>query len=232
MAQAAPRLSLFRPHYNSQLMAEEGKLIFHTRGERFAVAPEVAAKVPFLDSLLADRIGTKKNEHGEPVIDRDPALVRAVLEFVSSGDAMHLFTKLPKASSAKDMLVELDFFCVEPPAVRPISDKSFKTSLKDVKDEYQRVCKRGPIEKSYSANRFGARNAAAELAVGLESATYDLTNHRIRQELYNSVLFVISHSRTFGPRMRHHILGVGQDQGPLQREANGRVGALARLWAE
>mmetsp|Transcript_15346 Transcript_15346/g.42073 ORF Transcript_15346/g.42073 Transcript_15346/m.42073 type:complete len:237 (-) Transcript_15346:179-889(-) len=186
-------------------MTEVDEFVFHARGERLTATREILTKVPFLEALMADRVHTIKNDTGEPVIDRDPLLVKAVLEFVSSGHSLYSLTKLPKASSAQAMLVELDFFCVEPPAVRPLDDASFKRQLKDVKDEYGRECKRGPIEKVYSANRFGARNAAAELAVGLQNEKYDISIQKTRQQLYNNILFIMSHSATFGPRVRHHV---------------------------
>mmetsp|Transcript_150522 Transcript_150522/g.464471 ORF Transcript_150522/g.464471 Transcript_150522/m.464471 type:complete len:245 (+) Transcript_150522:107-841(+) len=190
--------------------AEE--VAFVARGERIALDRQTAAAVPFLEALLADRVNTVKNEAGDPVIDRDPVLVKAVVQYATSGHALHLFAKLPKTSSAKAMLTELDFFCLEPPPVHPMDDASFKQALKDVKDEYEKMCRRGPVEKTRSANRFGARNAAAELAVGLETEKYDIAIGRIRHQLYNNVLFILSHSRTFGPRLRHHVWAVAKSK--------------------
>mmetsp|Transcript_132626 Transcript_132626/g.383429 ORF Transcript_132626/g.383429 Transcript_132626/m.383429 type:complete len:216 (+) Transcript_132626:39-686(+) len=169
----------------------EGDVVFHARGERISVPRSVVGRVPFLEALIADRVNTVKNADGEPVVDRSPVLVRAVLMFVSSGNNMDLFTKLPKDSSAEAMLAELDFFCLDPPAVRPIGDAAFTDDLKDVFD--------------YSGNRKIARNAAAELAVGLQTGAYDLSDHQVHQRLYDCVLHVVSHWMIFGPRLRHHV---------------------------
>merc|ERR1719203_1980252 len=105
------------------------------------------------------------------MIDRDPALVRVVLNYLRSGTPMHLFTTLPKSAAARDMLDELDFFCVDFPEVRDIDDKTFKEELKDVKDETSKV---------FGANRFGARNAAAEFAIGLEIGRFNAGVHKTK----------------------------------------------------
>ena len=185
--------------------------VFHAKTERFCITSRILEKVPFLEALFADRVNTTKNGSGEPIIDRDPVLVKAVLNFVSSGKALHLFGTLPKTASARDMLQELDFFCVDPPEVRALDDASFKQELKDVSDEYMKVCRRGPVEKVHSADREGARNAAAELAIGLERGSYNMSCHKTRQQLFNCILFVVSHSRTFGPRLRWHLMALSRN---------------------
>lgn len=210
------------------MVEAEEEIAFLARGERVVVDRQTVMNVPFLEALMADRVNTVKNDAGEPVIDRDPALVKAVLLFATSGDNLHLFAKLPRTSSAKAMLAELGFFCVEPPAVRPIDDASFKQALKDVKDEYGREFKRGPIEKFHSANRFGARNAAAELAVGLETEKYNLGSNKTRSQLYNNVLFIVSHPKTFGPRLRHHVFELARSR---TRFSERQVSEL-ESWAE
>ena len=184
---------------------EDEELVFYASGQRMTVSLMAISKIPFLEALMAGRVNTVKNESGNPIIDRDPMLVHAVVSYATSGNPFHLFAKLPPSSSAKEMLAELDFFLVEPPKVRAANDASFKRELKDVKDEYTRVCKRGPIERTHRANRHAARNAAANsLAVGLELGKYE-DSVITRNHLYNNILFILSHPRTFGPRLRHPI---------------------------
>lgn len=185
-------------------MAEtEEDLVFHARDQRMTVSSSTVDKIPFLEALMAGRVNTIKNESDEPIIDRDPILVGAVLAFATSGNPFHLFAKLPASSCAREMLAELDFFLVDPPTVRAVDDASFKHQLRDVSDEYDRICRRGPIERTRTADRHSARKAAAELAVGLELGKYNSVE--TRNQLYNSILFVLSHPRTFGPRLRHHV---------------------------
>ena len=183
---------------------EDDELVFYASGQPMTVSLTALSKIPFLEALMAGRVNTVKNESGNPTIDRDPMLVHAVVSYATSGNPFHLFAKLPPSSSAKEMLAELDFFLVEPPTVRAANDASFKHELKDVKDEYTRTCKGGPIERTHRANRHAARNAAAELAVGLELGKYE-DSVITRNHLYNNILFILSHPRTFGPRLRHHI---------------------------
>ena len=61
----------------------------------------------------------------------------------------------------------MGFLCVEPPPIRDIDDSNFKESLKDVRDDYSRDHRKGPVYKSRSANRSGARDGAAEMALGI-----------------------------------------------------------------
>ena len=180
--------------------------VLNVRGKQLKVSNDVIDRVPFLKAqigLCNLTFQKNTNDNNELLIDQDYFIVRAILRYVESGNGMYLFTKLPCQFSATEILSVLNYFCIEYPSIRQLDDSSFKNQLKDVKDDVIKICR--TVYETTKANRFGARNAAAEFAIGLEISAYDLTKNRTMNYVYNYLLFIISHSRTFGPRLRHHI---------------------------
>jgi hypothetical protein len=50
-----------------------------------------------------------------------------------------------------------------------------------------------------------ARNAASILYFSLIKGTFDVTIQRIQQKVMTDILFIVSHAKTFGPRIRTHV---------------------------
>jgi hypothetical protein len=120
------------------------RVSLEARGTIIYVEASVIEKVPFLQAQMEFmRLSlqeTMKMTMGELVADQDPAIVSAVLAYVESGNGMHLFSKLPRCSSAKEMLAVLDYLCVARPSCRKLDDASFKHESKDIKDETIKIC--------------------------------------------------------------------------------------------
>ena len=53
-------------------------------------------------------------------------------------------------------------------------------------------------------DRLGARNAAASIVCSFVQGSLNLQDNRIRQKVMTDVLFIVSHAKTFGPRLRTH----------------------------
>lgn len=75
----------------------------------------------------------------------------------------------------------------------------FITNVNDERDKYG---------INIYGNKPRARQCAAKFIIALVSGVFDMTDNKIKNNIFNKILYIIGHSRTFGPRTRYHTIVV------------------------
>ncbi|KAL7575551.1 hypothetical protein ACA910_020127 [Epithemia clementina (nom. ined.)] len=172
------------------------------------ISPDVLAKIPYFQPLLSGR--WEKGDGGLSCSLKRNVLY-ACLAYAESNlkNPAVLLTKLESTSgSVPELIRAMEFLCLSVPKVSTLDELcQLEKALKDTKAEEMTKIARRTYERSYEIpDRCGARNAAAKLCFSLVQQSLDATNsNKIRSKIVNDVLYVVSHARTFGPRLRKHL---------------------------
>jgi hypothetical protein len=187
---------------------DSSSTVLIAQGVQIRIPDAAVQSIPVLEALLSGRFPQKRNEDGVICTDMNPKTLYSCVAFAAGGSTQPhvLLTKLSRKESSVDKLVEMaDYLCIDLPTVEDVIDLvDLEKKLKDIKQkEIMRVARRS-YERSYEIpDRQGARDAAAVLCFTIAKQSLSQTN-QIRSKLSNDVLFVVSHARTFGPRLRTH----------------------------
>ncbi|KAG5179719.1 hypothetical protein JKP88DRAFT_129928, partial [Tribonema minus] len=170
------------------------------------------AKVEYLRALLEGGFSPlPRDESGRLILPPDlkADLLKPILAFASATDKpMYLLTKLPTSANVTGLLHCYDFAYGVGLAVADLDD--IHSRLTDVKDTTERLARKTYEHHSNRDGRCAARNAAAELCLGLAADVFDVQDRRTQQKIYSRVLFILSHSATFHRRISHHVLTVAR----------------------
>ena len=113
---------------------------------------------------------------------------------------------LSRKSHLSEVVEISDYLCQNLPFVNNITELiTLEKRLKDVRPQRMTEIARRCYEPGDCPDRFGARDAAAQLALSIVRGSLNLCDHMISQKVRNDVLFIVSHARTFGPRVRSHV---------------------------
>ena len=93
--------------------------------------------------------------------------------------------------------------------------KELEESLKDTKSQEMIKMARDCYAPGVGPDRDSARDAAAVLAFSIALDAIDLSTSKIRNKVQMDVLHVVSHARSFGPRLRTHIWRVFNERTTL-----------------
>lgn len=174
------------------------------RDEVIVVPKQVAMGIPYFEPLLS---GRWSYDEYLP-IDVEPSLMKLFVFYANNSykESSVLLTKLSRKKRASDVVELSNYLCHNLPVVTNLQElKMLEERLKDVKQQELEKVARGCYEPGHAPDRFGAREAGAQLAFSLVLNTLDLHNSQIRNKVVNDVLFIVSHAKTFGPRLRTHI---------------------------
>ena len=116
---------------------------------------------------------------------------------------MHSITKLPLTENVLDLLELDDYFCIERPDIGSL-DNIRKELRKDTRDHWEKIAPGCYEFHSVNQGRLDARNAAARFCIGSASNMFDLSQTRTINKIFDLSLFILSHPRTFRPRIRHY----------------------------
>lgn len=116
-----------------------------------------------------------------------------------------LLTKLSRKNNVSDIIALADFFLQPISVIDNIEElKKVEIRLRNVKGQEMERIARHCFAPGLAPDRLGARNAAACIVCSFVQGSLDLQDNRIRQKVMTDVLFIVSHAKTFGPRMRTH----------------------------
>jgi len=94
--------------------------------------------------------------------------------------------------------------CHSLPVVSGVEElKELEKRLKGVREQGWDKMTRHCYEPGDAPDRGGARDAA--LAFSLVRGTLNLSSNQISQKVHTDVLFIVSHAKSFGPRLRTHV---------------------------
>lgn len=139
-------------------------------------------KIPYLEILAHSKDFMEKPDSNGVIIlsesSCDPELLKVVIKYIRTDRPLCLFTGLPDNSNPSKLFDLLDYLCVEKP----------KCSLAELNTELKNV----------ASDRSLARDACVKLCwFGRE-----LVGPKEQSKLYNMILFIVSHPRTFYLRLR------------------------------
>jgi hypothetical protein len=151
-------------------------------------------------------IGVKDVMHTgiqDNVILLDPCLrakdVKQIVRSVMEGmDPLKFLISLPfsfGSSNLSELLAAVNFLGL---SINIQTGEDTYTRLTDVKDEME-----GPTF-CYLADKDRARTTAAKIVLGLHLNSFDMSHPKGKSDVCNYILFIVSHSRAFGPRLRFH----------------------------
>lgn len=72
-------------------------------------------------------------------------------------------------------------------------------------EQMERVARRTYCRSGDIHDRTGARDAAAKLCFSIIKQSLPMHENKVRKKVVTDVLYVVSHAKTFGPRLRRHI---------------------------
>ncbi len=103
-----------------------------------------------------------------------------------------------RSHNVKNIVDLSEFLCRSLPVVKDDDElKKLEERLKDVRKSY--------YEPENVSGQVGARDEAARLAFSLVLGTIDLSTNKNRSKVSMDVLFIGSHAKTFGPRLKTHV---------------------------
>jgi len=158
-------------------------------------------KIPYFKALFSSNL--QDSEADTHKLDLTADHFRTAMTFAVEGKPRKLLSGLPRTTNVTELAAALDFLCIDIPTL-PYTQLA--ANLKDVHYEYDKY------GTSHQPNRNRARDAAAVLVFGLNTGRLDFDD---ANKGYNLVLFVLSHSKTFGPHIRYHAFAVAMETIPL-----------------
>jgi hypothetical protein len=139
----------------------------------------------------------------------NPNLLYACLEYAKPAEKTTrvLLTKLYSKESVTELVEFTDYIALKLPTVSSVDElKELDKRLRDIRQETIEKAARKTYYRTYDfPDRIGARDAAAILCFSLEKQTLSLSVHTVKQKIITDVLFVVSHAKTLGPRLRTHV---------------------------
>jgi hypothetical protein len=178
-------------------------------GELIDIERSTAHKIPYLDVLFdTSKFATlSKDSNGSWILPselEDLRLLRPILAFVEGQKPMYLLTKLSCKAEVAELVQLYEFLNNEPLHIADLDD--IQQRITNVGDIYMPESRRTYTRQSNREGRVKARDAAAELCCGLMLDSFNTGQHKTRQKFYSRVEYVLSHSRTFHRRIRHHMM--------------------------
>lgn len=184
---------------------------FSAQGQTMTWKVSTVCTIPLLEAMMANRVGQSRNKEGLVCTDMKPKLLYACLSYADTGygSPAVLLTKLSTLVAVEDLITMMDYLGIvhKVPLISTVEDlKGLELRLKNIKSETMEKVARRTYEPSGDVpDRYAARDAAAELCFSMARSCLDLTDQKIKAKVTTDVLFIVSHAKTFGPRMRTHV---------------------------
>ena len=162
-------------------------------------------RVPFFE-LLSSRW---RNE-GTVSVDIDPHILHACIAFAISNfqSPSLLLTKLSSSSNVDDLVDALDFLGMKLPII------SSTAELAETEKRLRKGHSRRTSANAHSheiPNRVSAKDAASEICFSIAKNSMDLSNDQfMKKQITIDILFIVSHPKAFGPRLRTHAWNIFQ----------------------
>lgn len=167
------------------------------------VEEEKLRSLPYFDALLNNRSKMKVDVSETNSIKLDSEIrvnyVEYILRYLNEGcDALHLIIVLPVTfTEIPELLTTLDFLGLQ----LDLDTNNSHETLTQVKKLDDRNYGHFSSKETHNI-RDVSRNMAANLIFALHKSEVPMSDHKDKLTLYNDLLFIASHSATFGPRLR------------------------------
>lgn len=179
-----------------------------TSGVSLDAEEEVLLKIPYFEALIRVKDYMKTNVSNSNTIQLDSAMqievLKHVLRFVTEGmNELVLLVSIPltfETTAITDLMCLIDFLGL----TLNIDMDDIHERLTDVKDQ--------DCFDDHKPNRYLARKTAASIVFGLHQNMFDLTAPKEKSAMFNHILFVVSHYRSFGPRLRLRVYETAKEK--------------------
>lgn len=163
----------------------------------FSLSATELRKIPYLEILCANAkdFKEKPDDNGIILLNEsccEPGLMKSVIKYIKTDRFRCLFSDLPENTKASKLFDLLDYLCVDKP----------KCSLNVLSEQLKNIRSIREKHEYQTADRSLARDACVKLCW----SGRDLVGPREQHKLYNLVLFIMSHPRTFYFRLREVTL--------------------------
>jgi hypothetical protein len=181
-------------------------------GELIDIEQSTAHKIPYLDVLFdtSKFAAAAKDSSGRWILPselEDLRLLKPILAYIEKQRPLYLLTRLSCEADVAELLQLYEFLNNVSLTVADLNDIHERlTDIADVEDEDGYTLARN------REGRSKARDAAAELCCGLVLNKFAADQHKTRQKIYSRVEYVLSHSRTFHRRIRHHMTATARSK--------------------
>ncbi|EGG19207.1 hypothetical protein DFA_02455 [Cavenderia fasciculata] len=169
------------------------------RDKVFEESKETLQVIPFFVPIIKGTFPTKKDEEGAILLNIDPTIFNVVLK--ATKRLSSLLRCLPKDRSIREVFNMMDYLLLK----LDIDDWPLETingKLKDNQDYVEKIARH--CFTTVKGNAPGAMDAATVLYLKLETGAIDWNNFKTKSVAYNLLLYVLSHPKAFGPRIREH----------------------------
>ncbi|EFA75944.1 hypothetical protein PPL_10520 [Heterostelium album PN500] len=156
---------------------------------------------PFFGPVLSGNFQVNKDENGILLLDLDPIIFNVVLK--STKRMSSLLRSLPKDRDIGEVFRMMDYLMLKLDVGDQWTLKDIYCRLKDNQTYVDKIARH--CYETVKGNVPGAMDAATVLYLKLENNMIDWRNNTTKSVAYNLFLYVISHPRVFGPRIRHHL---------------------------
>ena len=173
------------------------------RGKTSIASSSVVPRLPNFECLLSGQWKQSENKS----IEADPSILKA---FVSYSDNLFcpslLFTKPSRSKSVKGV-IELAIFCV---AVSlswtiPKSWSNLRSVWRIFVNKVWKIWQDTAMNLWMHLTIVMLGTLRLSLPFFLSRGKLNLPSNQIRSKVYNDVLFIVSHAKLFGPRLRTHV---------------------------
>lgn len=181
-------------------------------GEILEVESDLLQKIPYFEVALSGRVPMTTDHEGRYIVGCiESGVLRAILHYVSSSMVSDLLDYLPTIYSTETLKSALDFMLID--IGESPSDVILDQRLKDTKyiEEHIRVCRR-----TYETNvlRYPNPEGACDAAtiICLNFSSIDFKQPRLKSKVFEQVLYILSHPKTFSKRLRCHVWNTVTEQ--------------------
>jgi hypothetical protein len=172
------------------------KFAFGVEQRECDILDNVLQKIPVLASL-ADQ-GSLSVTGAFVYSNADLVHMAPIIKFVTTDTPLFLLVDLPVSENVTRVFELMDELCVRKPELCP------SQIMEGLRHAYREYNPKWGWSDTQS-ERYIARQWVALFALALYSGTFDMRETKVRHQVYESVLFVMSHPSTFHFSARTHI---------------------------
>ena len=166
------------------------------------ILDNVLHKIPVLASLADTQLKTHKTASGAFVYSNaDLVHLKPIIKFATTDNPFFLLADLSVSENVIRVLELMDELCVTLPELVPVD---ILKGLRHTQGAHREYASKWDYWDE-SSERYIARQHVGLFALALYSGTFDMRETKVRHQVYESVLFVMSHPSTFHFRVRTHI---------------------------
>ncbi|CAF3604455.1 unnamed protein product [Rotaria socialis] len=184
------------------------KIFCFASGQTLTIDDDKIGKIPYLAALVssADCFESVYDEHGYYKLDLhiEYKYFSFILESISFHSVRQLFTHLPKQYDVIHIIALLDFLGIGPqpdPALREV-DSTFFSNLVF-----------SPFLEGYllQIRPSVIQDMAVRFAIAMAKEEYNFNDHKVIDQIYWFIMFILSAYKLFGSRLRHHVYQIAEN---------------------